>query len=251
MKVGLVTQPRTYTGRIFLKRILGIRIKEEIKSALNPFDLVVGIVPFSEYRLKKMKGSRLETVIRKQQLYLSGCDVKKFVYSDFLKGLCKEKRVLLDEVGDEAGNAVFLKLSPICVRHTAKKCGMDLMNALVCIRDVKAGRISEYLMRELCFDTKNLVLCTQNKEHAENICEEFFEETGFLVNTLDYCIPKADICIDVDLGEISFGPDLYVRTLDMGFELNGHEVRHTEIAACLPEMWTSEIRWRYSYKKRG
>lgn len=249
MKVGLVTQPRTYTGRIFFKRILRIKIKEEIKNAANPFDLVVGIVPFSEFRLEKMKRSRLETIIRKQQQYLSSCGIKKIVYSDFLKGICKEKGVLLGEVDDETGNVVFLKLAPVCVRQTAKKCGIDLMNALVCIRDVKAGRISEYLMRELCFDTKSLVLCTQNKEHAENICEEFFEETGFLVNTLDYCIPKSDICIDVDLGEISFGPDLYVRTFDMGFELNGYEVKHTEIAACLPKLCTSEIRCQYSYKK--
>lgn len=249
MKLGLVTQPKTYTGRIFLKSILGIAIKEEIKHPSNPFELKVGILPFSEAMLNRMPPRRLEKVIKKQQIRLKRCGVEKIVYSDFLKKICGEKTILKEYVDDNCGNILFLKLLPIFIRQTAEKIGIDLINATICIRDSKAGRISEYLMRELCFDTKNLEVCTRERVRFEAVCDRFYEETGLLVKVLDWDMVTADVCIDVDLLELRFGRDLFVRTIDMGFDLDGYVVRHRDIAACLDKFEPDKIKCCYSHKK--
>ncbi len=247
MTIGLVTQLKECQRQKILKRLFRRKPKKVERGAKNPFDLMVAVLPFSKEKLEKMSPHHLGKLITKHSKHLKHWGADEILYSDFLGKLLAEKEVLL--CGQTGQNLFFLKKVPFCIRQTAKKCGIDLLRSTICIRDANAGRISEYLMRELCFDTKKIVLCTQNKKSAKAICDKFFEETGLLVNVLDYNEKSADICIDADLNELRFGASLYVRDADLGFDFGGHKVGNMRVASLLTEFEPQKIEWTYSYKK--
>lgn len=248
MKIGLITEPKAYTGKIFFKRILGAGIREEIKNSDNPFEAVVQVLPFSKKKLMGMSPVKLKKRIKREQQRLYRCGIEKIVYSVFIKELCRDKNVLMADITSN-GDKVFLSLVPRCIRETAKKCGINLISSSICIRDIKMDRISEYLMQELCFDTKNLAISTQNIHRARMICDRFYEETGLLVDVSESFEKLANICIDVDLAEVSVGNDLIIRNVDFGFDLCGYDAQHMDFAPYLPEFKPEKIKWCYSYKK--
>ncbi|MBQ2932256.1 MAG: hypothetical protein IJE62_05380 [Clostridia bacterium] len=247
MTIGLVTQTKEYSRRNFLKRLSRKKLKKMEKSDKNPFDLIVEVIPFSEETLEEMSSYRLEKLITKYCNRLKNCNVDQIIYSDFLEKILAKKTFLpYQQTGQ---NLFFLKKSPDCIRYTAEKCGIDLLKSIICIREFNAGRISEYLMRELCFDTKRIVLCTKNKKTAKDICDRFYEETGLLVNVFDYDEKSADICIDADANELKFGADLYVRDANLGFDFGEYQVSNVRAAGLLTEFKPQKIAWIYSHKK--
>ena len=88
MKIGIITPPKAYKRQNFLKRTFRVVTIEEIKNDINPFDLMAGIIPFPEEKLKRMPPQKLERCLfrGKAKLKLSGAEA--IVYSDFLKALC-------------------------------------------------------------------------------------------------------------------------------------------------------------------
>ena len=247
MTIGLVTQAKESQRQNFLKRLLRKKLKKMEKGDKNPFDLIVETIPFSEETLEKMSSYHLEKLITKHYKHLKLCEVDEIIYSDFLEKILMEKSILpYQQTGQ---NLFFLKKAPDCIRYTAEKCGIDLLKSTICIREFNAGRISEYLMRELCFDTKKIVLCTKNKKSAKAMCDRFYEETGLLVNIFDYDEKTADICIDTDANELKFGADLYVRDADLGFDFGGYPVSNMRAAGFLTEFTPQKIAWIYSHKK--
>lgn len=247
MTIGLVTQPKQCQGQKSLKRLFKRRPQKVKEGDRNPFDLMIEVLPFSKETLEKMSSHRLEKLINKHCKRLKNCRVDEIIYSDFLEKLLAGKVML--PCGQSGQNLFFLKKVPVCIRQTAKKCGIDLLKSTICIRDANAGRISEYLMRELCFDTKKIVFCSKNQKSAKTICDKFYEETGLLIKVLDYDEKSADICIDADLNELSFGTDLYVRDADLGFDFDGYKVSNMRVASLLTGFEPQKIRWTYSYKK--
>lgn len=248
MKIGIIAAPKAYKRRFFLREIFRIIKVEEVKSAANPFELVVGSLPFSEEKMKKMSARKAERLLLDAKNRLERLGAEDIVCCGFLKNLCREKEILSDMAADDRGDRLFLMMMPICIRETAKKCGTNLLDTSVCIRTDKAGRISEYLMQSLCFDTKNIVLCTRNKEQAQKICDRFFEETGLLVRNVGFEESPGGIVIDTEKGCVSFGRDLFVSEVDMGFDLFGYSVKHQEIAALLKDYKPHTLEWKYSYK---
>lgn len=247
MKIGIITTPKAYKRRFFLSGIFGKIKVEEVKSSANPFELVVGVLPISREKLKKMTARKMERLLLNAKDRLRRFGAENIVYTDFIKNLCCEKGILRDVTSDDSGDKLFLTMIPRCIRETAKKCGMNLLDTSVCIRTDKAGRISEYLMRSLCFDTKNMLLCTKNKETAQKICDTFFEETGLLVRNIGFDEKPGEIVIDIEKRYVSFGKDLYVNAVDMGFDLDGYSVKHQEIAAFLKGYKPDSPEWKYSY----
>ncbi len=247
MKIGIIATPKAYKRRFFLWEILKIIKIEEIKSAANPFELIMGVIPLSDVRLKKMSPQKAERLLLNAKDRLKRFGAEKVLYTDFIKNVCREKGILRDMTTDDSGDKLFLMLMPRCIRETAKKCGMNLLETSVCIRTDKAGRISEYLMKSLCFDTKNIVMCTKNKEHAQKNCDSFFEETGLLVRNIGFNEVPNGIVIDTEKRSVSFGRDLYVNEVDMGFNLDGYIVKHREIAAILKGYKPDNLKWKYSY----
>ena len=110
-------------------------------------------------------------------------------------------------------------------------------------------RISEYLARDMCFDTKNIIISTKTKEQANRFCEDFYDETGLWVRVTDYSDATGGIYIDVDKAEIGFGKNLYVRSIDFGFDFSGYSVNQQDALVHLRGFKRDKIKWCYDYKK--
>ncbi len=249
MIIGLVTEPKTYTRKILIKRFLGIRICDNIKNPSNPFELYAELLPFSNKRLEAMSCRRLRRLLDKQLQRLKKRGVTKFMLSDYLYRLCLSKNIDTSLFSNGHGEKLFLMILPLCIRQTAKKHNINLLLSSICISDTKMDRISEYLMRELCFDTKKLVLCTDNTVSAKKFCESFYDETGLWVEVISAINSDTDIVIDVNRCELRIGRDLFVRDAGFGFDFCGYKINQCDIASLLQSPDTANIRWIFSYEK--
>lgn len=248
MIIGLVSEPKVYTRKILIRGMLGLSVSDKVTNAENPFDLEVGILPFSRRQMDKMSARSLSARIIKLKKRLIHKGAQQVLISRGLKKLCDGKGIVLEELSDINGKNLFLRLAPFCIRELSKKCGIDLMKKPVCIRDAEMDRISEYLMRALCFDVKNLTICTKSKGRALRICEAFYDETGFLVRVADSLPKDAAITIDVDRCALLIGRDLCVTEAEFGYNLGGYDVSHTDVAVCLPDFTLGATEWVFSYK---
>ncbi len=247
MTIGIIAEPKSYTRKFFYKRLLNIHTFEKIKDAGNPFEAIVEIVPLSRKSLERMKAVRLKKLLFKKIKLLKKNGVTKYLLSDYLLHLCQSKGIDTDIFFNGSGRKLFLKLMPLCIRQIAKKSGIDLFSSMVCISDTKMDRISEYLMRELCFDTKKLYLSTQNIKSAKAFCENFCDETGLWIDICDSPNPHCDIVLDVDSCHIKFGNDLFIRDAKFDFNLCGFNICHTDIVTLLPNQNLIPTEWVCSY----
>ncbi len=248
MIIGLVSEPKDYTRKILIKGLLGIEIRDRIISEQNPFELEVGILPFSKKRMDRMSPQRFTDKILKVKKRLIKHGAEKVIISRKIKNLCEAKGIRINELSDVDGKKLFLRLIPFCLREITKKCGIDLMSKPVCIRDTEMDRISEYLMRALCFDVKNLIVCTKNTERAYAVCEAFYDETGFWVHVADDAFCSAAITIDVDNALLSVGRELCICEAEFGYELEGYDASHTDLAVCLSDISVGKAEWVFNYK---
>ncbi|MDO4744371.1 MAG: hypothetical protein Q4A86_03195 [Clostridia bacterium] len=232
-----------------IKRLLHIYTTERIKNTSNPFETMVAIIPFSRRKIEQMSPEKLQKAIERQEKRLNCHGVERILLSKTMKKFCIDKGIRFNESLEAEGKRLFLMLAPQCIRHTTKKCGINLMNASVCIRDTKMDRISECLMRALCYDIKNLTVATLNKAYADTVCEAFYDETGFLVKVSGLPYNKGDVFIDVDYGEVKIGRDLYVREADFGFDFKGYDVNQLEAAVRLITSGFDTVKWIYSYER--
>lgn len=251
MVIGIVTEAKDKTRNQFLTRFFKIYSKAWIKNMSNPFDSLVLILPYSKKRLANMSGRRLLKTIEKAVAYMKKCGADKVVVSDFLCGVLTAKSIACEAFGQGKTKKLFLTLAPECVRKTAELIGLDLLNASICISDTKMDRISEYLIRTLCYDTKNLTVITQNTLAAEKFCEAFFDETGLYVGIRETASRLFDVFIDVDEGLIRFGRDIFVRDVDFKYDFDGYKVKSLAAAACLKAVDTSRMICIYEYRKKG
>ncbi len=249
MTIGLITEPVSYTRKYFLYRLLKLHTCEKIINPNNPFELVAEILPYSYRTIEKLSPIRLENLIHKKVKLLQKNGVTKFILSDFLYKLCMNKKINTTYFANGNGKQIFLALLPLCLRQTTKKAGIDLFSANVCIRDSKMDRISEYLTRELCYDTKNLYLCTHNLKTASTFCESFCDETGLWIGVRDKLNFHCDIILDVDNCQLKIGTDLFVRDVKFNFDFCGYNVCHTDIATLLTSHSLTPTSWVYSYEK--
>lgn len=249
MTIGLVSEPKVYTRRLAIKRFFGIRSKDKVLDPENPFDVLVSIIQFSKEKLENMPAERLDREIKSHYSFLIKMGADKVILSRKIKALCRKRKILTYELNDGKGKNLFLRLVPECIRSFSRKYGIDLMNSLVCIRDNEMGRISEYLIRALCFDVTSLVLATEKTARAERICEAFYDETGLYVKTAENTFKNADILIDVDRCCVRIGRDLYIREAEFGYRLDGYKVNQADIAVHISRIRNDKIRWIFNYKK--
>ena len=95
-------------------------------------------------------------------------------------------------------------------------------------------RITEYLLRELCFDARTIVLCVENPKGADMVCEKLFDDFGLMVQLAEnFSEAYADILIDTETPSVRIGRDLVIDGAELDFEMNGICVDSMEVAACL------------------
>ncbi len=249
MTIGLVTEPKSYTRKHFFCKILKLRLSEKVENTDNPFILYAEILPFSSRDFERLSPKRLKNIIYKKIRLFKKNGITKLILSDYIFKLCNAKGIDMSSFANGDGRGLFLSLLPLCLRQTAKKAGIDLFLANVCIRDSKLDRISEYLIRQLCFDTKKLYLCTQNLKPAHKFCESFCDETGLWIDVIDKIGFHCDVMLDVDNYRLRIGNDLSVCDARFGFNFCGYNVCHTDVAALLTQHSLQPTDWVYSYEK--
>ena len=204
----------SFGDKIFMRLTEGAAVSVCKRLTLMPVYL-----PYSAARLKKMP-ERLAAYILGKTVSEYSEGGTEIVFSSQLRGIVRENARLSRTFGgyicsDKGYMHTFM---PDILRKIAPRCGIDPMRARVCISERKAGRISEYLMRELCFDVKRLTLCTEDLPAAEKMCADFAEETGFFPNIADFgSVGRrgADILLDADGCCVRIGRDLTVDGVEL------------------------------------
>lgn len=248
MVIGIVTEAK---DKNILQRIFKFLNVKIIESEENPFKLVVVTIPYTKQKLEKMDYKHClrlrKRIVKKARKH----GVLRLVLSRSV--MCPPfenwKEPLVAPIND--GKFLLLKLAPECIRKAASQLGEKLINQVVCISDFEMDRISEYLVRELCYDTKRIAIATRNSELAEKFSEAFFEESGLLVEVRPDLPKQQGILINVDEGYIKFGKDLYIQDIDFGYKLFELDVKSVDIAACLKGTPTLKFKGIYSYEKKG
>ncbi len=248
MVIGVVTEAK---DKNILQRIFRFLTVKIIETEENPFKLVVVTIPHTKQSLGKMDARHCvhlrKRIVKKARKH----GVLRLILSHSVMCPAFEswKEPLLAPVND--GKLLLMKLAPECIRKATRQLGEKMINQNVCISDSEMDRISEYLIRELCYDTKRIVVITQNLECAEKFVEEFFEESGLLVEVRTDLPGQQGILINVDEGYIKLGKDLYIQDIDFGYKLFGLEVKSIDIAACLRKTPLLKFKGIYSYEKKG
>lgn len=226
VSIGLITEQLTKEQKCIFRRCK----KHVIYSEKNPFELIIAEIPFNRERMTSMKEKVLVRYVKKAEKLLKENGTGHIVLSDSIKGFIMDWGMF--EGNTQHKKDIFLYTIPYSVRQFAPKCGIDLMEARVCIRDSKMDRISEYLMRELCYDIKNLTICTQNEKDGTNLCERFCDETGMPVKICkNISLGAVDVVIDVDDGFVRIGRDMVIDGIKLDFDLGGYVADSLEIAS--------------------
>ncbi len=223
LKLGIIAERQINGKRWLFEKLKSV----EYLSERNPFELYVVKIPYRQS--KSITG--LQRKIKKATKILGEQQVETIIFSKTLKEYCEN---LGSERFPEERNRLFLKISPMCIKQITSICGMNLLESEICIRDNNPGRIMEYLLKELCFETKRIVVCTKEKELAAKICDDFYEETGFLIDiSKDTDAMNADVEINVQKPSVRIGRDILIYGAELDFDLMDCDVDFLEVAACL------------------
>lgn len=233
--IGFITQQQTKPKKHFFRGYT----KEVFLSEKNPFALVAVTIPCMAEDIPKIKEKKLGKLVQKAQGLLEEAGAKKIVFSRTLRPFAG--KIVDSDWLEAAKKEVFLRTAEDCVRRFAPECGINLLAAKVCIRDSEMGRISENLMRRLCFDVKNLTLCTPKTEYARELCDSFCDEMGMYVSVTSAISENAaDVLVDVDGAYVKFGRALVVDGVEPDFDTGGYDVETVDFAACLDGQVGSE-----------
>ncbi len=249
MVIGLVAEQK----KKFKKTVKDFFRKREkifcIDSSNNQFEVVVYEVSCSGKKLIDMDTKRFKTVLERACESLKKNGAEKVVATEYIKWLCFERGIRPDGINLDSGDKLFLQLVPEFVRRTAAKCSMDLMRSTICISSDKMDRISAYLIRELCYDTKRIIFLCRDYMKAKRFCDDFYDETGFSVKLSESFGGNTDIFIDTEENILRFGRDLYVTGADFGFDFEEYEVNMLDVAACLKRLDADKMICLYDYGK--
>ena len=230
VSIGLITERLTKERKCIFE---GCR-KKVIYSDKNPFQLIAAEIPLGKEQVTSMKDRVLTRHVKKAEKLLKENGVETIVLSDKIKSSIVSWGRFEDN--SQQKKDIFLHAVPHAVRRFAPLCGINLMESKVCIRDSKMDRISEYLMRELCYDTKSLVICTQNKKGGVDLSERFCDETGMPVKICrDISRGTVDVFIDVDNSFVRIGRDMLIDSIKLDFDLGGYEADSLEIASYIKD----------------
>jgi len=221
-RIGVVSERKTNEPKSFFERH-----KRKVTFCSNPiFELVITEIPYTEESLGQTSQNRLKKTVMRAEKVLEDYAVDCIVMSRLLK------ECIGNENTTDEQKKLFISLLPECIRKFAMPCGIKLPINKICIRDSNPGRITEYLVRELRFDAKGFLICTENAPAAGVLAERFFEESG-LAMSISASECRADIVVDVDAAKVRIGRDLIVDGIEFDFDTGGYEIESLEIASLL------------------
>ncbi len=226
VRIGFISEQQIKPKRVFWKKYN----EEFLRSPSNPFELVAVTVPFSKNSFLHLNDKRRNKVLEKAIRSLSEKGTEKILLSPFLKETLTEKGIEMQVIKEKE---LFFSWAYGCVKKVSLLCGINLFEAKVCIRADKLERLSENLMAQLCFDVKNLFVCTPKNENVRTVCNRFFEETGMYVRVVERAAGDEDIMIDTDRLEVRVGRDMIIDGAAPEYEIGDFEIELPELAACV------------------
>ncbi len=235
MLIGIVSE------RTDEKTCFATFVKETIFDEHNPFGIVAIRLSHTAEKLEKFTSKRRTAIIRKAIRRLEKADVHHIVFSESLRKYKHE--LMCEDVFVANGENIFYKFVPDAVRKAAHRCSVNLLASKVCITAAGQDRITEYLMREMCYDIKNLTVFTDDTERTQRMCESFAEDTGLFPQTSDIknsASKNADVLIDLDRHRVRVGRNVVIDGVEFDFKLNGYSVNMLDIAACLGDVDLSD-----------
>lgn len=248
MRIGLVSE-RVDCDKRNACSIVGRRMKTETITIGGGLCHITAVsLPYTEHQLEGLKIRKADAAVRRAIARLEGLGIKKIVFSDKLKSHIPED---LGEFPD--GRSIFHLFVPMCVRALSQRCGIIPHRASLGIREADSGRISEYLMRELCCDAGEITLYTEKVDRARDMCDRLFDETGLpAVAAADsgQCEICDDIFIDVDNATVRIGRDVVVDGVELDFDLKEYSADSLDIAACIGSKETMKMVQAYKCGKK-
>lgn len=199
--------------------------REFIYSEKNPFELIIVRLPYSAERLAKISPKRIKQSVFKAEEILKTLGADKIIYSELLKEY--------SDIVNNNRNQAFSSIIPHCIRSIAPKCGIYPPDCRICIRTNKMDRITEYLAREMCYDTKKLILCFPENCNVTDFQEQFYNETGFFAEITYSSTADAEILVDLINPSVRIGRDILIDGAELDLELGGCNVDFLEVAACI------------------
>lgn len=233
MIIGIISEQNEENMPLYGK-ILRRQTAEAWKSTKNMFDTVAVHLPYTADEFPRQKRKKQVAAVRRAYDYLIEHGAEYIFFTEKL-GYCREFFSDSEKLRFADGRECFFGIIPQVVRTAAKMCGIDLMCARVGIRDGGMDRITENLVRAMCFDVKNLSIFTNNPEHIQDFCGELFEETGFLprVEKDSGAEYRVDVFIDLARRCVRVGRDIVIDRVKFDFDLNGLDVDTMGIAVCV------------------
>lgn len=247
MRIGLVSE-RVDCDKRSVREIVGRRMKTEtITIGDGLCDITAVSLPYTWHQLERLKMRKADAAVGRALDRLERLGIKKIVFSSRLKAYMPKDAGKFPD-----GRSVFHLFVPMCVRTLSQRCGIIPHRASLGIRETNSGRISEYLMNELCCDVKSITLYTEKIDQARDMCDRFFDETGLpalvAADSLQ-CERGEDIFIDVDNATVRIGRDVVVDGVELNFDLKEYSADSLDIAACIRDKETMKMVQAYKCGK--
>lgn len=244
MRIGIVSECIREEEKALKRFWIRKYVTETISDINNPFEVVVLKLPYTLEKIRTMSGKRRASVFRKTVGFLEKEAVDSVVLSNGLKDYQNEIACICQKFSVADGFKLFYKFVPDAVRRISDRCSLKLLDAKVCISSMQEDRITEYLVREMCYDIKNLTICTNDVKRVKLFCDDFAKETGFFPRVVDInnCASRkvADIFVDIDENKVRIGRNVVIDGVNFDFKLNGYPVNMLDIVACLKEIDVSD-----------
>ncbi|MDR1392326.1 MAG: hypothetical protein LBJ09_03970 [Clostridiales bacterium] len=244
IKIGLISElknKKKYLNFISFKKI---KIKIENLNNYNA-KIICAIIPYTYEKISKLTAEKREGILKNIAKLFKFYEVNDIIYERKLKELFTEQKF----PGDfkvVMGDKIFRRLIPDTIKKIMKTRKMTNLNTRLGISDNSMSFITEYLIKKLCYDSKQMKIYTRNIKKANTIEEKILEETGLplqIFSSSDKYFDKSDIFIDVDENKIKF-KDALIDKIEYELEIPGYDIDTADLAECL-SLSPNEIKIKY------
>ncbi len=227
MRIGIIAERRIKPSNFFERYH-----REIIDNTKNPFELIIARIPYTAEKLDKISPRRVKKAILMAEGILNVSGADKIIVTSMLKKY--------SDIADIDRNQAFFDIVPHCIRSISPKCGIYPPDCRICIKAVKMDRIIEYLVAELCYDTKKLIISIADMNTAKSFQERFYAETGFLTEITHDHTTDTEILVDLINPSVRIGRDILIDSVHLDIYTGDCDVDSLEIAACIGKLETSK-----------
>jgi hypothetical protein len=197
------------------------------------------VLPFNASELEKMPVKRRAKFLNKALRIFKKNDIKSIIYTREVKKIFSGQSIPTKYQGFSVftGKGVFHEFVPEAVRRIMNRKNMSNLNMRLGISDRAMSIVTEYLVKNLCYDSKYIKIYTENLNKANELEDKVYNETGLALQISpleNRDLYKSDIFIDVDELKIRMGRDLSVDGfVPVNVSVPGFDIDPMDLVECL------------------